>query len=112
MPNSSFGCQARVSDQNQVITMHRVHTADLHERLNAANTALFKSNHEVQRLREELRLQTTKLVVKSDDRNGYDIWDRKSKSMSPVSSALHDFLKLIEFLLFPFIHLSSQNWHL
>jgi len=107
VPNSPFCSQAQVADQDQVITMHRVHTADLHERLKTANGELFKSNHEVQRLREELRIRSTKLhTVNIDDRNGYDIFDGKVKAMSPVSSALNDCLKLISFLLFSFIHYS------
>lgn len=68
--------------------MHRVHTADLHERLKAANAELSKSNQEVQRLREELRIQSAKLhTVSIEDRNGYDVFDGKVMSMSPVSSA-------------------------
>ncbi|KAG0608541.1 hypothetical protein M758_8G113400 [Ceratodon purpureus] len=67
-----FDLQAQVSDQDHAITMHRAHSADLQDRLATTNTELFKANHEIQRLRKELRIPSGKLAVNIDNRKAND----------------------------------------
>lgn len=81
-----FDLQARVSDQDQVITMHRVHIADLHERLKLANV---EYHHELQKMREEMRIQNVKLLTcNAEDWKGRDIFDGGVKPVGPDLKAI------------------------
>jgi septal ring factor EnvC (AmiA/AmiB activator) len=89
----SFCRQAQVSDQDHAITMLRAHTADLQDGLATTNTELFTANHEIQRLRKELRTQSRKLAVNVDLRKVHDNPEDRKHSMNSVSFPPMQFLE-------------------
>lgn len=59
--------QTQISDQDQMVTMHRNHCADLQECVQAISTKLFEANLEVQRLHREIMAQRAQPIADLDE---------------------------------------------
>jgi hypothetical protein len=78
--------QTQLSDQEQMVTMHRNHSADLQECVQAISGKLFEANLEVQRLHRELMAQRAQPTADLDEECiDIAVAEIKKKWVHPVS---------------------------
>ena len=79
--------QTQLADQEQMITMHRNHSADLQECVQAISGKLFEANVEVQRLHRELMAQRAQPTADLEEECiDIAVAEIKKKWVHPVSS--------------------------